>query len=243
MTQFILISLDPGFEHLAYVIALVTVNTTNITATFTFLKAGVVRVARQQDDIATMSAKVFQTLKPIILPYLQMNNQGGNSRYSQPPYLIALVEQGVNSVNFAGHSLNWQIQLRFLEITLFCILQYAFGSSATTKAVMIPATFVKQYFHTSTSSYLGNKEAGFKLSKQLIVTFFPRIEDQQKLAKLLYPHNNFQQDQHTTDAFNQMMFFLNGNLLPSMIRNDINHASTGFVTSAWKFYIQSYYLS
>ncbi len=245
MVQFIIISFDPGFQHLAYVISVVHVNTQSNTVTFNHMKAGILACCKPGDTMEMMSENVAKVLRPVLLPYLQLTTgftasgkRLGIGSSASPPTMIALIEQGVNSQSFAFHSQNWQIQLRFLEITLYNVLRWGFGSK--TNVVMIPATYIKQWFNSSTPTYSGNKQEGMKVARNIIDFYFPKAEDRIKLQNIIIPNNNIS-DSHMTDAFNQLMYYLESTLLPAVIHGDDAHALTGYSNPQWKYYLQSYY--
>ena len=190
-----IISIDPGFDHLAILTMVFKIDAPNRQIYLQVLSSSVNDIGEPSENVVQLSIAVDECFKK-------------NEIYSLPAdRTMCLIEQGFLSYYHPPnnpYAFVSKVRLRLLESTLYNILTRAHRITT----FFLPALDVRRYFNHGTGNHYGNKKESVKLTRK----FLDNCEgDTESLKSFLLPSNSME-DNHLCDAFNQFVFFLMNNL-------------------------------
>jgi len=193
-----LISIDPGFNHLAILILYFKIHSSNKTVTFKIFHSSVNDIGEPTDNVVDLSIAVDECLKKCKVYDLPAEKT------------MCLMEQGFLSYFHTPQNAYCfvnKVRLHYLEATLYNILTRAHKIST----FFLPALQVRNYFNHGTGKHYENKKESIKLTKKIFGECSGSTEARDDLKSKLLPSDSME-DNHLCDAFNQFVFFLKNNL-------------------------------
>lgn len=209
----ILISIDPGFENQAVVVARLSSSLEGDSMDSSEKATGlrpdnlVVQILHtavsfashpKNESIELLTLNLSTWIHAEIGHFLQNN---GNE-------VVVLIERGAYNYTHSArnpYAFVPKIRLRMLENCLYTLLSEKWGAPVK----LLESSTVKRFYDASTGNYSRNKSRAIELSKELCFRF---AQGDKLEARILKSGNRT--DHHYADAFNQMMYFIDEYIQP-----------------------------
>jgi hypothetical protein len=221
--SFPIISIDPGFDHMAILSAEVSFNSKLKTVSVLPLRSTDTPCCKPKDCIELMTLCVRQFVHEWVLdPWMCKNNV---------PHI--LIEKGFFNYGYSPnnpYAFVPKVNMQRLENCLYTVLACEVPARGIE---FIPASSVKRYYNIAQRKHRRNKMAGMQLAKYFINERFqnnPEILTSWIFKNSSKKNNNAFDDNHCADAFNQMVYWIE-----QVIRFDFENSQN---LKQWKWSVQ-----
>lgn len=208
--SFPVISIDPGFDHMAVICAVVTFDSNQKSVTLQPVRSADVQCCKPKDPIEVMTMSIRQFVHQWVLdPWVVLSKD--------VPHI--LIEKGFFNYGYSPsnpYAFVPKVNMQKLENCLYTVLACEVPARGIE---FVPASAIKRYYNFAQRKHRRNKMAGMQLAKDLINN---RFNNSQILSSWIFKNSAAKFDNHTTtsfksvafddnhcaDAFNQMVYWI-----------------------------------